>query len=89
MNLDKEWEHPFHYWKKTTGFNPIRHVKSNDFGERYEMNIGHVFELVGGKGALVIEQGCSCYESSDASIDLYPDVDSALDALEKWSKDKR
>lgn len=89
MDLNKEWEYQFREWKKVIGFEPIEHIKSEDFSEPYEIDIGHVFKLVEDKGALVLEQGCSCYDAGDASIDIYPDVECALDALERWAKDKK
>jgi hypothetical protein len=73
-------------WRFTLGSAPIKRVAHCDLSEPYEMREAHVFKLENGKYALVTEEGCSCYESSDADIDLFSGKKDALEAFEKWKK---
>ena len=77
------------YWLPRLGSEPVRTVASENCSEDYQMNKAHVFELANGQYALVSEQGCSCYESEDASIDLYPDQSHALAAFMRWVKENK
>jgi len=63
---------------------PVKLVKSIDVPSDYDMIRAKVFELKSGKYALVSELGCSCYSSVDAVIDLFPNEQAALEALDRW-----
>lgn len=65
---------------------PKKTVFYKDNSESYEMDRVWVLLLESGQYAGVFECGCSCYESSDANIDLYPSKAKAMDAVNKWRK---
>lgn len=73
-------------WIHALGSMPISRIAHEDRSQSYEMDVAHVFELENGKFALVTEEGCSCYESSDAQIELFPDKKKALKQFEKWKR---
>jgi hypothetical protein len=76
----EDWKYEFDNWIPRLGSTPKRIVYSHDTSESYEMNRSHVFELENGKFGAVTEQGCSCYESSDADIEIFA---SLADAIKK------
>lgn len=76
-------------WKdRIIGFEPTKHLASGTGHEDYTKNEVHLFKLKRGY-ALVWESGCSCYESGDAQIDLFPTLKAAEAVLRKpgdWSQ---
>lgn len=76
-------------WIITLGSMPIERVAHADFSEPYEMNMAHVFKLENGQYALVTECGCSCYDPSDAEIDLFPNKNTALLKFKEWEKQNK
>lgn len=76
-------------WLERLGSNPIKTIKSEDVSGSYEMEKFSILELENGKFATVYESGCSCYDSSDAQIELHPDLKSAEDSFDKWEKSRR
>ena len=81
-----EWD--LKAWIGTLGSVPVERLAHEDLSESYEMTVAHVFKLENKKYALITEEGCSCYESSQAEIELFPTKAAALEAFEKWKKAK-
>ena len=65
-------------WTSTAGSKPASEVGHADFSESYEVDTMHVFQLQNGQWAVVRECGCSCYESSEADIELFPSYGKAV-----------
>lgn len=86
MNKEKlveAWEWEFKYWIPIFGSEPIRLVYSKDNSEPYEMDRRLIFGLENGQFAVVKERGCSCYEPSEAVIDLLPTLEKAIEVFEQ------
>jgi hypothetical protein len=81
------WE--IEMWITRLGSFPVERVKHADHSEDYAMREAHVLRLESGQFALVTESGCSCYESSDAEIELFPSRSLAVEAFDKWDKENR
>jgi len=79
-------EYEIEKWLPAFGSRPTEVVISVDRSQSYEMNKATVFKLKSNY-ALVTENGCSCYSSSDANIDLYPTKKAAMEAFDKWRKE--
>ncbi len=75
------------YWKDKLGSKVLEEIRHADHSASYEMDEAHVYKLENGQYALVTESGCSCYSSSDAVIDLYPDEATAVEQFDKWEKE--
>lgn len=73
-------------WKDTIGFEPIAILASVDNAGSYEKSELHIFKLKRGY-ALVHENGCSCYESRDAKIDILPNLKAVKESLANGSKE--
>lgn len=72
-------------WLERLGAIPTAVVDNHDRSEgSYEMDKGMVLKLANGQFALITESGCSCYEASDANIDLFPSEAQALMAFKIW-----
>lgn len=84
--IDK-WE--LEAWIHRFGSMPVERIAHEDISGDYQMTAAHVYRLENGQFALVTESGCSCYDSSDADIDLFPTQDAAMDAFSKWIKARR
>ena len=91
-DVDKAFEHCMHttgddfwQWQQEYGFaKPVRHIltyQGVSYGGRNDL---HVYLLENGQGITIKEQGCSCYESSQADIDVYKTVDLALWRAREW-----
>ena len=85
---DIKWidEYEMEAWTPIMGSEPVEQVRHLDRSEPYECDEAHVFRLANGKYATVIERGCSCYEASDAKIEVFPTLEAAVAAYEKWEK---
>ena len=66
---------------------PKKIIKTKDVSQSYEMTRATVFLLENGKYALITEQGCSCYSSSEANIDLFSTEGRAVKRFDKWIKE--
>ncbi len=82
--LQKEWKYEFESWNDTFGSPAKALIESDDRSEPYEMDRRHLFELENGQYAVVREYGCSCYDSRDADIELYPTLKRAEDAYKRF-----
>lgn len=82
--LAESWDYEFKYWCKIFKSPPIHLVSTHDRSRSYEMDRAHVFELQNGVYALVVEEGCSCYGPADALIELYPNIEKAQKAFDRW-----
>ena len=71
-------------WIMRLGSFPVECIKTGDAGESYVKEQFHVVKLENGKFASIHESGCSCYEASNAEIDLHPNQKSAMTAYRKW-----
>lgn len=71
-------------WITSLGSVPVERVKHADHSEGYDMSEGHILRLENGKYAVVIEEGCSCYSSSDAQIELFPTLERAEESFKEW-----
>jgi hypothetical protein len=74
--LRKSWSYEFSEWKLSAL--PVELIHSQDDSESYEMDRQHVFKLENGRYAYISEQGCSCYEYSDAEVCEYPTKEEAM-----------
>jgi len=77
------------YWLPTLGSNPVERVAHFNNSYDYEMSEAHVLKLENGKYATVIEEGCSCYSSADAQIELHPTKKAAMKRFEQWKKESK
>lgn len=82
--LFKEWQYEFGAWLHTTGFDPKRLVISETLHEDYSKNAFHIFENEDGTYATVYESGCSCYEASQASINICQTLRDAQTLMDEW-----
>lgn len=82
-------EYEIDAWIDRLGSMPIETVAHSNKSEAYEMNRAHVLKLADNRYALVTESGCSCYSSSDACVDLFPDKESAMIQFRKWQKENK
>jgi len=64
---------------------PVSEIGHADFSPSYEVDTLHVFTLDNGKCVVVHECGCSCYESSQADLEVLP----FARAMEKYISYKR
>lgn len=78
--LEKRFSYEFPYWTKTTGFEPVELLASEDISGSYEMDAMHVFKLKRGY-AVVHESGCSCYSPDWATIDILENLDALRESL--------
>ena len=74
------WNHEFSYWKHIAGFEPVKLIASVDESPDWEMDRRHVLLMKNGSYATVIENGCSCYDSSEAVIDFHKTLSEALES---------
>jgi hypothetical protein len=65
-------------WEQQFGSRAVQQVAHADWSEPYEVDSAHVFKLLDGKFAVVIERGCSCYDYSDADITVVSTKEEAL-----------
>lgn len=84
--LDCVGDYELEAWITTLGSLPVERIRHADLSESYEMNMAHLFLLENGLYALVTESGCSCYESSQADIELFKSKTAAINSFEKWEK---
>jgi hypothetical protein len=63
---------------------PIKRIKHAMGEQDYSTNEAHLLLLENGKFAVVTEEGCSCYSSDEACINVYPDLETAETALKNW-----
>ena len=84
--LLEEWSSEFSYWLSRFGSAPVELVRSKDCSQSYEMDRRHIFKLENGQYAVVKEDGCSCYSSSEADIQLFSDLQMANDCFEDGDK---
>lgn len=72
-------------WEATPGSEPVKIVAEEDRSQDYETDSITVFELENGKFAVVIESGCSCYDSSsDAAIEVHATYEEAMKSFNDW-----
>lgn len=75
-------------WIMRLGSFPRKRVFHKDYAGSYEKREAHVLQLENGKYALVVEEGCSCYESSQANIEIFQSLFKVRSQFEKWCKEK-
>jgi len=92
MKIDKNWQlgslsnYELESWIGALGSMPVKILKEADHSASYETNEAHAIELENGKFALIVESGCSCYDSADADIELFPDEKSVMAKFDAWEK---
>lgn len=59
-------------WILSLGSFPIKRHYHGVGDENYNMDRAHVLELENGKWAVVTEEGCSCYSSEEAEVEVFP-----------------
>lgn len=90
MKFDVEaWKYALEYWLPLFGNIPEEIIISSDASHDYEMHRCHVFKLRERCYALVVEEGCSCYDFDDAEISLYDTATRAEKGYEKWRANLR
>ena len=82
-------DYKLEYWIGTLGSIPLKEVARADYSQSYETDSMMVYELENGKYATVLEVGCSCYNSSDAQIDIFPSKKAAMKSFEEYKKDRK
>ena len=87
--MKNKFKYEFKFWLQIFKSDPVSCLKSEDRSASYEMSACHVFKLNNGQYAVVVEEGCSCYEPINANIDLYPTERIALDKFNEWEKKRR
>ena len=75
-------------WDKIAGEKPVSEIAHADFSESYEIEMMHIFKLSSGKAVTVHECGCSCYESSQADVEVYPNSNAAIEKFLQYKKDR-
>lgn len=65
---------------------PIKRVIGKSYSGSYEKREAHVLKLESGQYALVVEEGCSCYTSDQAEIELFPNKGQAMKKFSQWNK---
>lgn len=78
------YEYEIKEWINSFGSVPISEIARVDFDTYYSTDNAQVFELENGSFAMVVEEGCSCYSSSDAYIEIFQAREHALKALVGW-----
>lgn len=58
-------------WASSLPSKAIEVLYTEDHGAAYEVNSQHVLLLEDGRCAVVTECGCSCYDSSQADIEIH------------------
>lgn len=84
MNTCGISEYELKAWIERLGSEPVERIAYIDIPISYEMSRASVFELKDGKYAIVTESGCSCYDASEANIDLYPKLEQVLEKFNEW-----
>lgn len=79
--LAEEWQYQFEAWLLRMGSFPVRLVYSQDKSGCYETDAKHLFRLENGTYSVVHEVGCSCYDYSDATVEVYATLDEAVQAF--------
>lgn len=69
---------------KFEGAEPIKKYDEEDRSESYDVDLAFILQLHNGKYALIIEEGCSCYEAADAKIELFPTLKRAQEQFNLW-----
>lgn len=81
-------EYEIDAWLPTLGSAPAKLLASHDRSESYEMDRAAVVQLENGKYALITESGCSCYDTGDAQIELFPSQGRAMAQYANWLGDR-
>ena len=66
------------------GLMPVRLIKTVDKSRSYEMDAMHLFEMENGEYLTISEMGCSCYDSSQADLQLHPNLADAETLFHRW-----
>ena len=85
----ERWREELRAWAYRLGGIPEVLLVSHDRSESYEADRAHVFKVRPGRYALVLEQGCSCYNYKDARIYLYGDRKSVMNDYNRWLESPR
>lgn len=81
----REWE----AWETQLGSVPVECVAHEDFSSYSGRCDASIYRLENGEYALVVQEGCSCYESSQADIEKFPSIGPASEKLEQWKKENK
>ena len=84
QKLWEAWSYEFSEWIKSLQSAPVELVSSANYSSGYDMDRCHVFKLEDGKYAVIVESGCSCYDVSDAKIELFPKKSQATEKFKKY-----
>jgi hypothetical protein len=71
-------------WIMRLGSMPKKTIALRDDSGSYEMHRAWILQLENGQFAVVTESGCSCYDSSQAEIDLHKDLELAKEQFERF-----
>lgn len=82
-------EYQIKAWLYALGSRPEKRVRYADYGQTYEVEMMHVFILQNGKYATVLESGCSCYDSSDAEIEVFATFQAAVQKFNQWEREQK
>ena len=84
--LANAYKYAFECWMKNFQSVPIEEVEHYSVSVGYDVHDGHIFKLEDGNYAVVIEDGCSCYDYDEAEIEIFKEFDKALDSYNKSKK---
>lgn len=73
-------------WSEQFNIKILERIAHEDEGGNYETHEIHVVSLEGNKYAVITEDGCSCYDSSQAEIEMFPTKKAALAKFEEWKR---
>ena len=79
-----EWE--LKSWIARLGSVPVKIIEDCNRSADYEVTKFKVLKLENGNYATVEENGCSCYESSQANIEIFSSKKEAVAQFEKWER---
>ena len=74
-SFEEKWSYEFEIWKKHIGFEPIELIAQVDCSQSYETDLIHIFKNKNGSFAIVRESGCSCYDTSEADVQIYDSLE--------------
>jgi hypothetical protein len=73
-------------WDYRCDSKPVNEIGHADYSESYTIDQMHVFELANGKFITVSESGCSCYESSEAEVELHLTKQAAISTFMQYKR---
>lgn len=90
LGEETEWsDYELGDWIIRFGSFPVELTASEDFSGSYEMIRAHIFKLQNNKYAYVEENGCSCYEPTDAEVVTNLSLSEAKKRMKQFHKEHK